>query len=169
MIKSNTLLKRWFWVEENKALKIFKTFENEDFFCLTKIFQYIFFWNFELRWFQICIQIFHKFVPSKVGIQSGPILLVFARFCPFLAYLKVCNFWLKKNMKNLNTYLKSARFKASEKCKLKNLHFFHFFLLRVSSSFSNFWKFLKLGFSHFEWSFKRGTSLNCIFFIFKSN
>ena len=30
MIKSNTSLKRWFWVEEYKALKIFKKFENED-------------------------------------------------------------------------------------------------------------------------------------------
>ena len=85
--------------------------KSEDFFYLANIFQFIFFWNFELRWFQIRIQIFISFFdqtrqPSKVGLkwskmgknrQNGPTS-------------EDCNFWSKKDMKNLNTYLKSAKF-----------------------------------------------------------
>ena len=123
MIKSNTWLKRWFWVEKYKALKILKKFESEDEKWRGrkwKFFKLIFFWNFVLRWFQICIQIFHIFLGSKVTVlqsrqkwpktgknrQNGPIL-------------KGCNFWWKKDIKILKTYLKSANFKVSEKYNLK--------------------------------------------------
>ena len=110
-----------------KEVKIFKEFENEDekwrwknedFFYSSKIFQIIFFWNFELRWFQIRFQNFHIFLrlklqSSKVG-QFFPFLTIFDHFT-----LEGCNFWSKKEMKNLNTYLKSTRFKVSEKYKMK--------------------------------------------------
>ena len=58
--------------------------------------------------------------------------------------LKGCNFGWKQDMKNLNTYLKSAKFKASEKYRLEYFgqveKIFIFFLLGFSSSFLNYLK-----------------------------
>ena len=66
--------------------------------------------NFELCWFQICFQIFHSFIGSKViALESWPkrpILTYFSGFCPTL---RVCNSWSNEDMKNLITDLESAR------------------------------------------------------------
>ena len=78
-IKRCTSFKRSFKVGESKALKIFKNSkmkmkheEEKKFFYLAKIFQFMFFWSSKLRWFQICIQIFHIFLQSKVtNLQVG--------------------------------------------------------------------------------------------------
>ena len=68
---------------------------------------------FELRWFQICAQIFHIFLGSKATpLQSGSTLALFGRFS---LSLEGCNFWSKKDMKNLSTDLESAKFKYSKK------------------------------------------------------
>ena len=115
--------------------------KNEDFFYLAKIFQFIFFWNFELRWFQICIQIFHIFLLSKVTVLwSGPILPVFDHFKPTL---EGCSVWSKKNIKNLNTYLKSAKFKVSEKYQLKYFSQLEKIFIFLHFHFRVFWKFWK--------------------------
>ena len=88
--------------------------------------------------FRFFISCFHpKLQPSKVG----PFCLLLPVFDHFKPTLQSCSVWSKKDIKNLNTYLKSAKFKVSEKFKLKffkqvekNLHFF---LLHFSFSFSN--------------------------------
>ena len=137
--------------------------ENEDFFYLAKIFQFLFFWNFELRWFQIWFQIFHILLRSKVTtLGSWSILPVFAHFKPTL---EGCNFWSKQDMKNLKSNLKSARFKVSEKYKLKYFgqKFFHF---HFSFSFSNFLKIFKpLNFSTWNYLFNELLLLSIHFFL----
>ena len=87
--------------------------KNEDFFGWAKNIELILFRIFELRWFQICAQIFHIFLVSKAtALQSGSTLALFGRFNPSL---KGCNFWPKKNIRNLSTDLESAKFKYSKK------------------------------------------------------
>ena len=121
--------------------------KSEDFFYLAKIFKIMFFWNFKHRWFQICIQIFHIFLRSKVTAfqstqkwpktgknrQNGPTL-------------EGCNFWWKQDMKNLNTDLKSAKFKVSEKYKFKYFgqveKIFIFFIFIFHLHFQILWNFL---------------------------
>ena len=100
--------------------------KNEDLFYFTKIFQIILFWNFEIRWFQICFQIFHILLRSKVtALQSSQKMVKNGQNRQNGPTLEGCNFWWKKDMKNLNAYLKSASFEASEKYKLKyfNVYF----------------------------------------------
>ena len=82
--------------------------KSEDFFGSAKNIELILFRIFELRWFQICFQIFHIFLGSKVtALQSGSTLALLGRFSPSL---QSCNFWSKKDMKNLTTDLESAKF-----------------------------------------------------------
>ena len=91
MIKSNTSLKRWFWVEENKALKIFKTFENEDekwrwkkwrFFLLDQnISKYIFL----KLWTSLISNMYSDFsYLASIQSYSPSKWVYFACFCPFL-------------------------------------------------------------------------------------
>ena len=91
MIKTNTSLKRWFWVEEYKALKTFKKFENEDekwrwkkwrFFLLG---QNISNYTFLKLWTSLISDMYSDF--SYVFSIKGYSLskwVHFACFCPFL-------------------------------------------------------------------------------------
>ena len=112
--------------------------KNEDFFYLAKIFQIIFFWNFiERRWFQIRIQIFHILLRSKViAFQSR---LKIGKNRQNRPTLQGYNFWRKQYMKNLNTYLKSAKFKVSKKYNWKYFGQVEKIFI-FSSSFSKFLK-----------------------------
>ena len=105
------------------------------------------FWNVELHWFQICIQIFHIFLRSKVtDLQSTQKWPKTGKNRQNGPTLKGCNFGWKQNMKNLNTYLKSAMFKVSKKYKLKYFgqveKIFSFFIFIIHLHFRIFWKFL---------------------------
>ena len=85
----------------------------KNFFGSAKNIELILFRVFELRWFQIWAQIFHIFHGSKVtALQSGSTLALLGRFSPSL---QGCNFWSKKDMKNLSPDLESAKFKYSKK------------------------------------------------------
>ena len=131
-------MKRSFWVEEFKALKTFKEFENEDkkwkrekedFFCFANLFWFNFFWNFELCWF-------HIFLRSKVtALQNGSILPVFARFWQFLAYFGRLKLLIEERYESLNTFQNPAKFKVSENYKLKYFGLLHFRILWKSFKF----------------------------------
>ena len=122
--------------------------KSEDIFYLAKIFQYIFFWNFELRWIQMCLQIFHILLRSKViALQSkikmgktgkmDPLwrAVTFDRWNIWKIWIHIWNQRFSKFQKNIYRKIWSSR---------KNLHFFH---LHFSFSFSNVLKISKALFS----------------------
>ena len=84
---------------------------NEDFFGSAKNIELILFRIFELRWFQICVQISYIFLGSKT-FQRGVKMAKKGHSGPTL---KGCSLRSKKNMKNLSTDLESAKFKYSKK------------------------------------------------------
>ena len=94
-----------------KKLKMKKKNEDEKnqlFFYWTEIIHFLF-RNFKLSWFQICNQIFHICHGWKVtACQSRQKMPILVDFTPFLPTLTGHNFWSKKDIKNLNTDLKSA-------------------------------------------------------------
>ena len=81
-----------------------------------------------------------------------------------------CSIWSKKDMKNLNTYLKSAKFQVSEKYKLKyfsqveKIFIFLFFIFHFHSRV--FFEIFEV-FFHSELSFQRGITVNYMFFAFR--
>ena len=75
--------------------------------------------------------------------EVGRFCLLLPIFAHFKHTLEGCSVWSKKDMKNLNTYSKSAKFKNSEKYELKyfsQVEKSSFFLLHFSFSFSSFLK-----------------------------
>ena len=113
--------------------------KKEDFFFLAKIFQFIFFETFNF------ISFFAQRLQSS---EVGPFCLFLPIFDHFKPTLEGCSVWLKKDTKNLNTYLKSAKFKISEQYKLKYFSqvekIFIFFFFIFHFHFRVFWKFLQL-------------------------
>ena len=70
-------IEKWRWKMKRKKMKIFSAGPKNIELILIKIF--------EVRWFQICAQIFHIFLGSKAtALQSGPTLALFDRFKPSL-------------------------------------------------------------------------------------
>ena len=145
-------------MDELKGSKFFKEFDtedekwkrkNEDFFSTgQKKSQLIFICNFaDFRYaFRFFLNFFNqKFLQSKTetGCSFCLFLAIFYHFKPTLD----CNFWSKKDMKNLNTYLKSAKFKVSRKYKLKYLSqiekIFIFFFFIFHFHIRILWKFLQ--------------------------
>ena len=94
--------------------------------------------------FRFVSSFFNQKLQSSV---VGPFCLFLPTFDHFKPTLQSCSVCLKKDMKNLNPYLKSGKFKVSEKCKLKNFKQvkknLNFFLLHFSFSFSNSSKIFK--------------------------
>ena len=114
-------MERYFWTDIECLKKNLKNEEekDEDFFYWTKNLKCIFFWNFQLCWFQIYIQIFHIFLRSKVTaiqrrLKNGEKCLKLSKMDPLWGG----DFWFSR----------------------KNLHFF---LFNFSSSFSNLLKIFK--------------------------
>ena len=121
ILKSYTLLERSFLAEYFNWLIFFWKLKNgkkgkeknEDFFGWAKNIEFILFRIFELRWFQICAQIFHIFLGSKVtALQRGVKTAKKGQSGPTL---KGCSLCSKKDMKNLSTDLESAKFKYFKK------------------------------------------------------
>ena len=94
--------------------------------------------------FRFFISFFYQKLQSS---EVGPFCLFLPIFDHFKPTLEGCSIWSKKDMKNLNTYLKSAKFKVSEKYKLKYFSqvekIFIFFFFIFHFHFRVFWKFWK--------------------------
>ena len=90
--------------------------KNEEFFWCAKNIELILFRIFEHCWFQICAQIFHIYLGSKVtALSSGWKTAKTAKKGKIGPTLKGCNFWSKIDMKNLSTDSESAMFKYCKK------------------------------------------------------
>ena len=114
--------------------------KNEDFSTCPKYFYLYFSEALDFADFKYVFGFFHIFLRSKVtALQSGSILPT----------LQSCSVWSKKDIKNLNTYLKSAKFKVSEKYKLKRFKqvekifiFFFFIFIFIFEFVENFYKLI---------------------------
>ena len=113
--------------------------KSENVFYLAKIFQFVFFWNFELRLFQVCIQIFYIFLRLKVPVLRSGFLPIFDHFQRAITLDR-------RKIRRYEKYeyiFKSAKLKVSEKYKLKYfsqvekifISFFFIFHFRMLSKF----------------------------------
>ena len=115
--------------------------KNEEFFYFAKMFQIIFFWNFELCWFQICLQIFHILLRSKVIAPQSWLKMVKNG----QKQAKWTHFGFQLSMEQI--YEKSEYiFEISEVQSFRKIYIEIFWSSRKNLHFQMFWKFLKLCF-----------------------
>ena len=146
---------------KKKKVKIFSTWPKTFILYFSKTlnaadFRYVF------RFFIPLLD--QKLQPS----EKGPLRPFFAIYRPFGPFSEGCNFWPKKDMKNLNTYLKSAAFKVLEKYRIKvfrqveKIFIFFFFIFHLHFQISE--NSTKLTPSRSKLPFQRGITFSYIFF-----